>query len=215
MSLIQRWLVFVSAFVIILSGCSSEENGKLEVKKDVSPVTKSQDTVRPSSAKTSAQSDDGKIIKDQVTAIVPVVIEIPALDVKAPVEQVGTLKNGQMGVPEDFNSVGWYKDGGMPGDRGSAVLAGHVDSKTGPAVFYKLESLKKGDKIMVSDKDGKQLTFAVIRTKAYPRKNAPVDEVFGFSYRKKMNLITCTGNFNRNEGTHEKRLVVYTELVES
>ena len=95
------------------------------------------------------------------------------------------------------------------------MIAGHVDSKTGPAVFYKLKDLKKGDKIVVSDDDGKQLTFEVVRTEDYPRKNAPVDKVFGFTYRKKLNLITCTGNFNRDAGTHEKRLFVYTELVNS
>ncbi|WNB91379.1 class F sortase [Bacillus sp. NEB1478] len=208
-------LIYLCIFFVFISGCSTEDNGRSQEKKDVTYSAKSNDTVNASSANASSKNIDGEIIKDENTSIIPKMIEIPAIHVKATIEQVGTLKNGQMGVPEDFNSVGWYKEGSMPGDRGSAVMAGHVDSKTGPAVFYKLEDLKKGDKILVSDGDGKQLTFEVMRTEAYPRKNAPVDKVFGFTYRKKLNLITCTGNFNRDAGTHEKRLVVYTELVNS
>jgi LPXTG-site transpeptidase (sortase) family protein len=206
--------VLVCLIIGILTGCS-DSSEKAE-KNDVHTITKNKESVHHSTSSSNpSSSNQGEIIKDQVTAIIPAKIEIPAIDVQAHVEQVGTIKNGQMGVPKDFHSVGWYKDGAMPGDHGNAVMAGHVDSKTGPAVFYKLESLKKGDQIIVSDKEGKRLTFEVIRTEAYPRKNAPVDQVFGFSYRKKMNLITCTGNFNRDEGTHEKRLVVYTELTKS
>ncbi|MDR7071226.1 class F sortase [Fictibacillus barbaricus] len=209
------WLVCLCLFFVLLSGCSSKDTGKAAENNDVSQIERSKEAIKNSSTKASAKRYDGEIIKDNNTSIIPKTIEIPAIHVKAPIEQVGTLKNGQMGVPEDFNAVGWYKDGSMPGERGSAVMAGHVDSKTGPAVFYKLEDLKKGDRIMITDEDDKQLTFEVVRIEAYPRKSAPLDKVFGFSYRKKLNLITCTGNFNRDVGTHEKRLVVYTELVNS
>lgn len=91
-------------------------------------------------------------------------------------------------------------------------MAGHIDSLTGPAVFYKLDQLKKGDEVVVRDASGNSLTFVVIRSEKYPRKAAPIEEIFGFSYGSRLNLITCTGEFNRKAKTHEERLVVFTEL---
>ncbi len=120
-----------------------------------------------------------------------------------------------MGVPKGFDTVGWFGEGAKPGAPGNAVMAGHVDSKTGPAIFYKLEDLDKGDKVIVKDNDGKALKFVVTGKEKYDRKNAPVDKIFDYSYGSKLNLITWTGNFNRDEGTHEERLVVYTELQNS
>lgn len=144
--------------------------------------------------------------------IIPVRIEIPSINVKASIEQVGILENGQMGVPEDTNSVGWFEPGTKPGGRGSSVLAGHVDSKTGPAIFFNLKNLKQGDEIIVTDKNGAALTFVVKKQKSYQRNSAPINEIFQTSSGQNLNLITCSGVFDREEGTHEERLVVFAEL---
>lgn len=152
--------------------------------------------------------------KTAADSIVPSSIAIPAIDVNAAIEPVGILENGQMGVPQEVNNVGWFEPGIKPGSNGNAVLAGHVDSKTGPAIFFDLEKLEAGDEVIVKDAEGKQLTFVVQSKKSYERSLAPIEEVFGSSDAKKLNLITCTGDFDRAEGTHEERLVVYTELKE-
>jgi LPXTG-site transpeptidase (sortase) family protein len=158
------------------------------------------------SQKTSASSDT--VVK-QTTAIVPTTVSIPAIDVEASIEKVGRYENGQMGEPENVEDVAWYKEGYLPGAQGSAVFAGHVDSRTGPAIFYDLEDLEQGDEIIVTDEDGKKQTFIVQKSEAYDRENAPLSKIFGFSYRRQLNLITCTGEFNTEAGTHDERLVVY------
>ncbi|WNS78408.1 class F sortase [Domibacillus sp. DTU_2020_1001157_1_SI_ALB_TIR_016] len=152
--------------------------------------------------------------KTAANSIVPASVEMPAIGVNAVIEPVGILENGQMGVPKEVNNVGWFEPGIKPGNVGNAVLAGHVDSQTGPAVFFDLKKLEKGDEVIVKNAEGKQLTFVVQSKRSYERNSAPINEVFGSSDEKKLNLITCTGRFDRSEGTHEERLVVYTKLKE-
>ncbi|WP_212029809.1 class F sortase [Metabacillus lacus] len=169
-----------------------------------------------------SQGDEFRLIKEQVKKraeavqpIEPAFIEIPKLKVNAAIEAVGILENGQMGVPGDIQQVGWFQPGVMPGEKGNAVLAGHVDSKTGPAVFFNLGHLEKDDEIMVKDQKGKTLTFIVQKKESFPRSDAPIQEIFGPSDQKSLNVITCSGTFNRAEGTHEERLVVFTVLKEN
>ncbi|MTH55440.1 sortase [Bacillus mangrovi] len=144
----------------------------------------------------------------------PVKVEIPKIDVSASIENVGTLLNGQMDVPKDDQNIGWFQPGVKVGNPGNAVLAGHVDNKTGPAVFYNLKKLEAGDEIKVKDGEGKELVFIVKRKESYPRDKAPLNEIFGSAGGRNLNLITCTGTFDRDNRTHEERLVVYTELRE-
>lgn len=146
--------------------------------------------------------------------IVPVNIKIPAIDVDAAVENVGVLENGEMGVPEDPSKAGWFEPGTQPGKTGNAVIAGHVDSHTGPAVFYDLEKLEPGDEITVTDDEEKERTYVVERMESYPWDESPIEEIFGPTSEKRLNVITCTGEFIRDKGGHQDRLVVYTTLKE-
>ncbi|MBH0230850.1 class F sortase [Halobacillus yeomjeoni] len=155
------------------------------------------------------------IIKDEDVSVSPKRLQIPAIDVDATIEKVGLLDNGQMGVPEKVENVGWYEPGAKPGARGSSVIAGHADSKTGPAVFYDLQKLKKGDEIVVTSESGESLTFIVTGRDVFPQYEAPVEKIFGYTARRSLKLITCTGEFIRSKGGHQDRLVVYTELKES
>ncbi|WP_444685138.1 sortase domain-containing protein [Alkalicoccus luteus] len=144
----------------------------------------------------------------------PETLSIPAIDVEADLEEVGILDNGQMGVPDSAEGVGWFEPGVRPGEQGNAVLAGHVDSREGPAVFYGLHELEAGDTVYVTDEEGSDLEFEVTKTIVYDRREAPLEEIFGRSDGRHLNLITCTGTFNQEYGTHDDRLVVYTELME-
>lgn len=187
--------------LLLLAGCAAPP-AEAEPKKEITPVA----VTKP--------MPSGEVLSSETMTIIPATIRIPAIGVEASVEKVGTLANGQMGVPGNVDSAGWYEPGTKPGDHGNAVIAGHVDSKSGPAIFYKLDQLKKNDVIEVEDEAGNILTFQVYDLKTFPRLEAPVEEIFGFTYRKTLSLITCTGDFNRSERTHEKRLVVYAELLE-
>lgn len=193
-----------------LAGCSSSQDSPLQSEETPEPQSPPPSTQEAAVEK---PSSEGLSLVAEQKGIKPVTLEIPAIGVTSDVENVGELENGQMGVPEGVDNVGWFEPGTLPGNRGSSVMAGHIDSLTGPAVFYKLDQLKKGDEVVVKDAEGKSLTFIVTKTERYPRKDAPIDEIFGFSYGSRLNLITCTGEFNHKAKTHEERLVVYTELA--
>jgi len=143
----------------------------------------------------------------------PTHIKIPSIEVDAIIQPTGILENGEMGVPDDTNVLGWFEPGYKVGAKGHAVLAGHVDSLTGPAIFYELKKVKNEDKIILLDDSGREMIFVVKKMVSYKTDEAPIEEIFGKSDKRIINLITCTGVFNRDIGSHEERLVVSAELL--
>lgn len=146
---------------------------------------------------------------------VPVKLLIPELAIEARIESVGMDSKGRMDVPKDADNVAWYNLGYKPGEKGNAVIAGHFDKATGaPAVFYQLEKLQKGDRIMTVDEKGQTVTFVVVRTTTYPDNTFPVQEVFGEAQKPMLNLITCDGEWNNTTKSYSHRTVVYAEMIE-
>ncbi|GEM05444.1 hypothetical protein HMI01_24320 [Halolactibacillus miurensis] len=145
--------------------------------------------------------------------LTPTQLTIPKINVDASVEFVGETANGQMGVPENVDNVGWYKYGSKPGAQGQAVIAGHVSDRNGPSVFYDLDKLEQGDTVTITDDTGETRQFTVVGKKRYPYDTTALDDVFGPTSKQRLNLITCIGEFDRNVGTHSERLVVFTEQM--
>ncbi len=148
----------------------------------------------------------------KITYALPVRLVIPKIGVDAAVENVGLTSGRDMASPSGPDTVGWYKFGPRPGNKGSAVIDGHsgyADDRE--AAFDDLPKLKVGDKLYVKDARGKRLVFVVRKKKLYAR-NASAAEVFGSTKSRRLNLITCTGSFDVDAGTHAKRLVVFAEL---
>jgi len=148
-----------------------------------------------------------------VETAAPVRLRIPKIGVDTTVEWVGSNEQGQMGVPVNYGNVAWFEPGTSPGTPGNAVVAGHLDSETGPAVFFKLEDLNPGDEVFVVNQDGEELRFVVTEKASYPADDAPLDQIFGNSVKSRLNLITCEGIFDRSSRSYDRRLVVYTELA--
>ncbi|WP_078577251.1 class F sortase [Salipaludibacillus agaradhaerens] len=144
--------------------------------------------------------------------MIPVMIQIPKLGIAAEIVPCHMNKDGSMQVPEKGDVAGWMTNSPIPGDEGNAVIAGHVDDFTGPAIFFSLKNLVHGDEILIKDAHGLTLTFEVAKIEIYPNHYAPIDTIFGYASTPKLNLITCHGLFDRKRKTHEERLVVYTEL---
>lgn len=141
---------------------------------------------------------------------------IPAIDVNAPIESVGTLPGGAMAVPvqRQWDGVGWYRYGPWPGEQGSAVIDGHLDRPGGsPAVFWRLRDLHVGDLVMVVNTGEQALRFRVIQIAAYEPANAPLRQIFRNNSGKFLNLITCAGTWIPSIHQTTLRLVVYTVLV--
>jgi LPXTG-site transpeptidase (sortase) family protein len=140
---------------------------------------------------------------------------IPAIGINASVEAVGVQANGDMATPthNPWEDVGWYNGGPRPGERGSAVIDGHVDRPQGlPAVFWHLRELHVGDMVQVTDAVGTTLTFHVTRLAFYPPQEAPLQDIFGNRGGTYLNLITCAGDWIPSQQQTTLRLVVYTSL---
>ncbi len=144
----------------------------------------------------------------------PVAVTIPAIGVTSILEGLRLTADNSLQTPRDPNRAGWYSDGPAPGDQGAAVLVGHLDSKTGPAVFWRLAGLVPGDQILVRRADGKTLTFVVDHSAAFPRSDFPSATVFGASGAE-LHLITCNGNWDRRVGRYDHSLVVFARLAGS
>ena len=142
--------------------------------------------------------------------VIPVKLAIPAIGVTAPVELVGLTADGAMDVPKQWSDVGWYEYGPTPGTVGNAAIAGHLDSTTAPAVFWRLGSLKVGDKVLVTLSNGTTVTFVVKQKVSYPYNAAPIAKVFGPASTPNLNLITCGGSWDAFTKNYSNRTVVYT-----
>jgi hypothetical protein len=138
----------------------------------------------------------------------PARLEIPAIGVSTRLVRLGLLADGTMEVPRDYGVAGWFTGGPMPGQLGPAVIAGHVDSKTGPAVFYRLRDLRPGDQIRVVRADGRVVRFEVESLARYPKRDLPEEEVFGATTTPALRLITCAGDFDRSQRSYRDNLVV-------
>lgn len=155
--------------------------------------------------------------RDQPAApAVPAYLRIPYVDIDASIVPVGFNERGEMASPDDFDQIGWWQFGAVPGDYGRAVLAGHVDSPTGEAVFYGIDQLAPGNEIFVGSQEpgGPELRFVVTGAALYHIDHAPVDQIFGPSTERELILITCGGTFDHDAGEYLYRLVVFARLAE-
>jgi len=134
-------------------------------------------------------------------------VRIPSIDVDAPMAPLGLNADGTLEVPP-YEVAGWYEGRPKPGDAGAAVIAAHVDSTTGPAVFYHLRSLAPGAVVTVDYDDGTSVDFAVGSMQSYPKSEFPTEAVYGPTAGPELRLITCGGAFDRQAGSYQDNLVV-------
>ncbi|MFD7535426.1 class F sortase [Streptomyces sp. NPDC059819] len=141
-------------------------------------------------------------------------VRIEAINVNAPVMDVGTDPQGwvQAPPPEDPNLAGWYQNGVAPGMRGTSVMVGHVDNMKGPAVFYGLGSLQKGNHIEVDRFDGRTAVFEVYGVEVFDKATFPGTRVYGDTGHPELRVITCGGGFSRGRG-YDGNVVAFARLV--
>ncbi|MFC8456583.1 class F sortase [Streptomyces sp. NPDC057242] len=145
----------------------------------------------------------------------PTAVAVPAITIEAPVTDLDLDKKGQLATPPADNPsiVGWYAKGPTPGERGTAVVVGHRDTLTGPAVFLNLGVLNPGNTVRVARADGKVAVFTVDRIKTYAKDDFPDEEVYGATGRPELRLLTCGGAFDRKTG-YEANIVVFAHLTD-
>ncbi|MDQ3421912.1 MAG: sortase, partial [Actinomycetota bacterium] len=117
-------------------------------------------------------------------------------------------------VPSDYADIGWWSGGPAPGEQGAAVVVGHVDSPTGPAVFYQLSGLARGDRIVVERADLARMVYAVQRVTLYERSEFPSERVYRTRGPSTLSLLTCGGSFDAEAGQYTGNVVVFARLVD-
>ncbi|WLQ37705.1 class F sortase [Streptomyces castrisilvae] len=143
-------------------------------------------------------------------------VAIPAIQVDAPVIDVNLDPDGWIETPppEDPNLAGWYQNGIAPGQLGTSVVVGHVDNKAGPAVFYGLGSMKKGDRVEIERSDDRVAVFEVYGVEVYAKNDFPGARVYGDTGQAELRVITCGGGYTKANG-YDGNVVVFARLVET
>ena len=143
----------------------------------------------------------------------PVSLTIPLIGVKTSLITLGLASDGSMQVPSSTTVAGWYTGSPRPGGVGSAIIVGHVDSLTGPGVFYKLPRLHNGDIVYVKRADGTTAEFRVRSVQTYPKDQFPTQTVYSPTPDAELRLITCGGAFDPATHHYLSNIVVYASEV--
>jgi hypothetical protein len=143
----------------------------------------------------------------------PLRLRVPSAGIDTALRAVGLDDAGTLVPPEDPGTAGWFADGPAPGDAGPAVIAGHVDGASGPAVFSRLRDVAVGDPILVARSDGSTARFTVTRVVRHPKSDFPTAEVYGPTPGAELRLITCGGAFDRAAGSYRDNVVVSARAV--
>jgi sortase (surface protein transpeptidase) len=144
-----------------------------------------------------------------LAAPAPTHLDIPAIGVRSRLERLGQNSDHTVEVPKNWLRAGWYEDGPAPGEPGAAVILGHVDSPTGPAVFAGLSRLRRGDRVLVRRADETTVQFIVEHIELYSRSDFPATEVYWPTLRPELRLITCGGRYIRSRGGYQSNVVVF------
>ncbi|MEV6650405.1 class F sortase [Streptomyces sp. NPDC051219] len=144
----------------------------------------------------------------------PVRVAIPSIGVDAPLTGVGVTPDGWIDTPPAAhkNAAGWFTGAASPGEQGTSVVVGHVDNAEGPAVFYSLGSLSKGERIEVVRQDGRTAVFSVYALEVVSKKDFPADRVYRTRGRPELRVITCGGSFSPKTG-YDANVVAFAGLT--
>lgn len=143
----------------------------------------------------------------------PLSVQVPSVQLSTRLVPIGVDAAGALVPPADFGQAGWFAAGPAPGAVGPAVLAGHVDSRSGPAVFFRLEDIEPGAQVRIDRSDGSTVVFEVTRVAEYPKTDFATAAVYGPTVDAELRLITCGGEFDRSRRSYTDNIVVFAREV--
>jgi Sortase domain len=195
--------------LVVLAGCG----GPRARYAGISSTVATQDQDRPAGGREAVH--EFRSTRGYRGTPVPVRLEIARIGVSTRIQRLGRDADGAVEVPAgpgQWEEAGWYAGGTRPGDPGSAVILGHVDSKSGPAVFYRLRELRRGDRVEVVRADGSRVRFTVARVEQYPKRRFPTADVYYPTLTPMLRLVTCGGAFDRGWGHYLDNVIVFANL---
>jgi sortase (surface protein transpeptidase) len=143
----------------------------------------------------------------------PVFLTIPAIGVRTRLIRLGLTAQGTLQVPTSTSVAGWYTGSPRPGEIGSSVIAGHIDSYLGPGIFSQLSTMRPGERIFVRRANGSLAVFKVYAVRRYPKDHFPTGKVYGPAPDAELHLITCGGTFDYTTRSYLSNTVVYSAEV--
>ena len=170
--------------------------------------------VSPAVASTAAEppvAGTFRSVRSYAQVAEPVRVRIPAAGVDTALVRLGRAADGSIEVPARFDVAGWFDEGPRPGQPGPAVVLGHVDSRTGPAVFSQVAALPPDAQVLVDRADGSTVAFRVSGTQRVPKIEFPTGQVYGPTLEPSLRLVTCGGSFDRVKGTYRDNVIVYAD----
>ena len=210
-------VVLVGAALLLPIGCGSPFRPSTSAAPDattVAPIDKQQpSTTQPVAASPKAPKGvpeaSGQNVNEPPSVGVPKALTIASIGVRSTLQPLGLAPDGTAQVPDDPQRAGWFTGGARPGDAGPAVILGHIDSRTGPAVFYRLHDLRHGATVTVDTTAGKHIDFTVDHVEQVPKNAFPTADVYGPAFGRQLRLITCGGTFDRTKGHYRDNVIVY------
>lgn len=172
------------------------------------------EAARTKAANGQAPAGPAKLTPLATTRSTPVELIVSAISLTVSLSTLGLNADGTVQVPTDVQQPGWFRLGPTPGEIGSAVILGHVDSSAGPGVFFKLPSLVAGDLVDVGLADGVTAVFKVTSVATYLKADFPDNAVYTSNGNSALQLVTCGGTFDSATGHYLSNIVVYTSLTE-
>lgn len=204
----RRWVLIAAALVLLGSGCLvlglQEHQHPLAGPVPARAGPKALKTTKAVPVKAAALA---------TARSAPVELKVPAISLAVSLSTLGLNADGTVEVPTDVQQPGWYGLGPSPGEIGSAVILGHVDSYQGPAVFFNLRSLVAGDDVDVNLADGVTAEFQVTSVAMYLKATFPAQAVYTSHGYSALQLVTCGGAFDSQTGHYLSNIVVYTSLL--
>ena len=143
----------------------------------------------------------------------PAILTIPSIGVKSPLIKLGITASGALQVPADVAVAGWYTFSPRPGAIGSSIIAGHIDSRSGPGIFYRLRLIRHGARVYVKRMDGSLAVFRVTAKHSYLKAHFPTADVYGPTPTPQLRLITCGGTFDPATGHYLSNIIVFATLI--
>jgi hypothetical protein len=217
----RKWWVLTVALLLIGAGCLVL--GLRQYQHPLAGPVYTQRTTKMSGTKVSATKVSGPesaalvhpnvVVPLAAERSIPTELQVPAIGLAVSLSTLGLNADGTVQVPTDIQQPGWFQLGPSPGQIGSAVILGHVDSYQGPAVFFKLRALVAGDLINVKLADSSTAQFKVTSVAMYLKSNFPDQAVYGSHGVSQLQLVTCSGTFDTQTGHYLSNIVVYSTLI--
>lgn len=203
--LLTRAVLACALLLPLAAGCS---NPTADVPVEAAVI--STPVVEPSSSVTASVADVEAY--PALPGSTPTRVRVPSIGVDTDLMSLGLNADNTLEVPPEGFPAGWFTGAPTPGELGPAVIAGHVDWTTGPAVFYDLHRTKVGDDILVDREDGSTVVFTVLSVEKFSKEEFPTERVYGNLDHAGLRLITCGGKFDWDTGHYVDNVVVFAEM---